>query len=155
MKTDLQITNQFEKIIAEHLNDYLDQIQCGEKLEKISNKNIEQAFPDVDNSKCPTMFWIVPSFGENEELSVGSDFTTLQITLFITSKRSAPCNLQKRVFGYLAALELLIWNYSDLEGDADFTDITSYDFYPAIEGNKNIAGMEVTVRVQYAKEFTD
>lgn len=153
MKSDLQITNSFERILAKHLNDFLDQVQCEEKLEKISEKNIEQSFPDVDSSKCPTMFWIVPTYGQNEELSVGSDFTTLQITLFITSKRSAPCNLQKRVFGYLAALELLLWNYSDLGGDVDFTDISTYDYYPAIEGNKNIVGIEVVIRVQYAKEF--
>lgn len=153
MKTDLQITNKFEKIIAQHLNEYLDKVECSEVLEKISAKNVVQDFPDVDNSTCPTMFWIVPSYGENEELSVGSDFSTLQITLFITSKRDKQCNLQKKVFGYLAALELLFWNYTDLEGDADFTDITSYDFYPAIEGNRNVAGIEVTVRVQYAKEF--
>ena len=153
MKTDLQITNTLEKIIIRDLNNYIEKVDCSEKLEKISCKNVVQGFPDVDNSTCPTMFWLVPTYGENEELSIGSDLTTLQITLFITSKRDKPCNLQKKVFGYLSAVELLLWNNTSLDGDADFTDIPSYDFYPAIEGNKNIAGIEVVIRIRYAKIY--
>lgn len=153
MKTDLQITNTLERIIAEDLNDYLSQVECSEELQEIDENNVTQDFPDVDNSRKNTMFWLVPSYGENDELTVGADLTTLQITIFITSKRDKNCNLQKKVYGYFAALELLLWNNTNLDGEADFTDISSYDFYPAIDGDRNVAGIEVTVKIQYAKEY--
>lgn len=153
MKTDLQITKSLELLIAENLNDFLKDVDCEEELEEIDEKNVIQDFPDVDNSRKNTMFWIVPSYGENDELSVGSDFTTLQVSLFITSRRDKNCNLQKKVYGYFAALELLLWNHTNLHGEADFTDISSYDFYPAIDGDRNVAGIEVTIKIQYAKEY--
>ena len=41
---------------------------------------------------------------------------------------------------------------SDIYGD-DFIEITDADFYPAVEGNRNIQAIEVSVSVRYTKDF--
>ena len=151
MRTDQQITNTLEHLIVTEFNDYLDKVDF--KLDTITANNVSQEFPDVENGKCSTMIWIVPTYGENEELSFNSNLSSLSINVFITTKRDKTENLQKKVFGYLTALECLVWHNQSLNGEAEFMEITSSDFYPAIEGDRNYAGVEVVLRIRYTKIY--
>ena len=154
MINNLTICNTLEKLIGEKLNDYLDRVSGLDfTLPQISPKNVSQDFPDIDSQPQPTMFNIVISYEENEELTVGSDFCTLNVSVFISCRRDKVTNLQKKVYGYISAFELMLWNHQNLDGYVDFCDVTSADYYPAIEGDKNVAGVEIALAIQYAKEY--
>ena len=154
MINNLTICNALEKLIGEKLNDYLDKVSGLDfTLPQISPKNVSQDFPDIDSQPQPTMFNIVISYEENEELTVGADFCTLNVSVFISCRRDKVTNLQKKVYGYISAFELMLWNHQNLDGYVDFCDVTSADYYPAIEGNINVAGVEISLAIQYAKEY--
>ena len=154
MTTTLSILNNLEKLIAEHLNDYLDDVEGMDvKLPEISTKNVSQDFPDTDSMPMPNMFNIVASYSENEELSVGSDLCTLNVSVFISCKREKCSILQKRVLGYVSAFELLLWHHQNLDGLTDMCDVVSCDYYPAVAGDMNVSGVEISLAIQYAKEY--
>ena len=154
MKSDLTILNKLEQIIGEHLSDYIPNVEGLDfTLPLISPKNVSQSFPDADNQSQPTMFNIVATYGENEELTVGSDMSTLNVSVFITSRRDKSSNLQKKIYGYLSAFEMLIWHNQSLDSLVDFINVVSADYYPAIEGDVNVAGIEISLAIQYAKEY--
>lgn len=154
MKTDLTILNKLEQIIGEHLSDYIPKVDGLDfTLPLISPKNVSQSFPNVDNQPQPTMFNIVATYGENEELTVGSDLSTLNVSVFITSRRDKSSNLQKKIYGYFSALEMLLWHNQDLDSLVDFVDVVSADYYPAIENDINVAGIEVSLAIRYAKVY--
>lgn len=154
MVNNLTICNHLEQLIGEHLNEYLDKIEGLDfTLPEISQKCVSQSFPDVDSQPTPTYFNIVPTYSENTELSVGSDFCTLNVSLFISCRRNKAINLQKMVNGYTAAFELLLWSHQNLDGLTDICDVVSCDYYPAINGDVNVAGVEISLAIQYAKEY--
>ena len=41
----------------------------------------------------------------------------------------------------------------ELEGTVDFSRVTNAEFYPAIDLNKNVQGAEVSVALEYTKDF--
>lgn len=154
MISTLLILNNLEKLIAEHLNDYLDDVEGVDvKLPEIGARNVSQDFPDTDSMPMPNMFNIVASYSENEELSVGSDLSTLNVSVFISCKREKSSVLQKRVLGYVSAFEMLLWHHQNLDNTTDMCDVVSCDYYPAIQGDINVAGVEISLAIQYAKEY--
>ena len=154
MITTLSILNNLEKLIAEHLNDYLDDVEGMDvQLPQIGTRNVSQDFPDTDSMPMPNMINIVATYSENEELSVGSDLSTLNVSVFISCKREKSSVLQKRVLGYVSAFELLLWHHQNLDGLTDMCDVVSCDYYPAIAGDVNVSGVEISLAIQYAKEY--
>ena len=154
MKTDLTILCKLEELIGNHLSDYLDKVEGLDfELPEIKPINVIQDFPDTDNMRCSTMFNIVAQYGENEELTIQSDLATLDVSVFITAKRDKSTNLQKKVFGYYSAFEIMLWNHQNLDGLTDFADVVSADYYPAVEGDINVAGIEISIQLKYAKEY--
>lgn len=154
MTNNLTICNHLEKLIGEHLNDYLNMVEGLDfTLQEISPKCVSQSFPDTDSQSTSTHFNIVPTYSENEELSVGTDICTLNVSVFISCKRNKVVNLQKMVNGYTAAFEILLWHHQNLDGLTDICDVISVDFYPAINGDLNVAGAELSLSIQYTKEY--
>ena len=154
MTNNLTICNHLEQLIGEHLNDYLERVEGLDfTLPEISPKCVSQSFPNTDSQPTPTHFNIVPTYSENAELSVGTDLCTMNVSVFISCKRDKSINLQKMVNGYTSAFEIMLWNHQNLDGLTDICDVTSIDFYPAIDGDVNVSGAELSLSIQYTKEY--
>ena len=154
MINKLTVLNTLELYIARYLNDYLDEVEGMDiPLPRIIDKSVSQTFPAVDSQPMPNMFNLVVTYEENESLSVGSDLCTLNVSVFITCKRDKSSNLQKKVNGYATAFQLMLWHHQNLDGLVDMCDVTNADYYPAVEGDINVAGVEMTITIQYAKEY--
>jgi hypothetical protein len=152
VKTELQVLNQLELFIAENINTYLEQ---GEEflIEEISQDNVKVDYPDTDNMKRDTMFFIVPDTENFDELTINSDLADLNTTLYILCKKDKQENLIKKVFAYFSSLYLCIKSDTTLSSFVDATNLTSMDFYPAVEGNKSVVGIEVRLNIHFTKDF--
>ena len=154
MTNNLTILNKLEKLIGERLNDYLDKVDGLDiELPKIIDKNVMQDFPDVDSMRCPTMFWVLQTYSENEELTTNSDFCTMNVSVFLTCRRNKAVNLQKMVNGYTAAFEMFIWHNQSLDNLVDMCNVTSADFYPAVQDDPGVSGVEISLQIQYQKIY--
>ena len=100
-----------------------------------------------------TMLYIQPNWADYENLSTESDFSTFGIALFIICKKDTQENLTKKIYGYFNALYSLLRTNISLDGEVDFSSITDADFYPAVEGNRNVQAIEVSIAVSYTKDF--
>lgn len=148
MITILQITDAVQNVIATELNKHL------KELPPITSKNVEVDFPEPDSQTCSTMFFIVPNYAENEELTCNADFSEADFSIFISCKRDKSENLIRKIYGYLTALEQTIWDNQELGGLVDFSDIVSSEFYPATSMDKTMAGIEAILKVRYAKSYS-
>lgn len=148
MVTILDITKAIQLTLATHLNEHL------KDLPPVSLKNFEIDFPEPDSQTCSTMFFIVPNYAENEELTCNADFAEADFSIFISCKRDKSENLIFKIFGYLTALEQTIWDNQELGGLVDFSDIVSSEFYPSTSMDKTTAGIEAILKVRYAKSYS-
>lgn len=148
MKNELTILNQMKIVLQEQLNDHL---ETG--LEQIDEHNVAIDFPDTDLMPKATMFYIVPNWADYEALSTESDNSTFNVALFILCKKDRQENLTRKIYGYFNALYSLLRTNIGLDGYVDFTDVNDAEFYPAVEGNRNVQGVEVSVSIRYTKDF--
>ena len=148
MKNELSILNALAGVIQRQLNGYLEQ-----DLSPISERNVAIDFPDTDQMPMKTMLYIQPNWANYENLSTESDLSTFGIALFIVCKKDTQENLTKKTYGYFNALYELLRTNISLDGVVDFASITDADFYPAVEGNRNVQAIEVSIAVTYTKDF--
>lgn len=148
MKNELTVLNALQTVIQGQLNEHL-----SEGLPTISDRNVSIDFPDTDLMPMKTMLYIQPNWADYENLSTESDLSTFGISVFIVCKKDTQENLTKKIYGYFNALYSLLRTNISLNGEVDFASITDADFYPAVEGNKNIQAIEVTIAVSYTKDF--
>ena len=87
------------------------------------------------------------------ERNVESDLSNFGIALFIICRKDTQENLTKKIYGYFNALYSLLRTNISLDGEVDFSSITDADFYPAVEGNRNVQAIEVSIAVSYTKDF--
>ena len=154
MKTELQVLERLKDVISTQLNKYLKEDKENfELLELIDSDNVEIDFPDTDNFRKKTMFWVEPQTEDIEDLTTGSDLAQMQLSIYILCKRDKSENLVKKVFGYFTALFALIKDNQTLDEFVDFTKITTMEFYPAVTADRTIAGIEASVQIQYEKPF--
>ena len=98
MKTEMQVLERLKETMVSQLNPLME-ITDGVLPEDISAQNVEIDFPDTDNMRKSSMFYIQPD-GENiEDLSMGSDIATMDSTVFILCKGATSTTLIKMVFG--------------------------------------------------------
>ena len=148
MINELKVMQQMVEVIGSHLNEYLD-----EELPVISDKQVLLEFPDVDKMPFPVMFYVQPDYAAYEEETTCSDKTDFRISVFIMCKRDTKANLTLKTYGYYNALyELLKTNYT-LYGAIAGTQIIETHFYPAIEANANVQGVELSVSTEFTKDF--
>lgn len=148
MKNELTILNALAGVILRQLSEYLTH-----DLAPISERNVVIDFPDTDQMPMKTMLYIQPNWANYENLSTESDLSTFGIAVFIVCKKDTQENLTKKTYGYFNALYELLRTNISLDGEVDFASITDADFYPAVEGNRNVQAIEVSIAVTYTKDY--
>ena len=148
MRNELTILNAMKSVIHGQLNTYLD-----ENLDPIGDRNVVIEFPDTDQMPMKTMLYIQPNWANYETLTTESDDSTFNIAVFVICKKDSHENLTRKVYGYYNALYRLLKTNMTLDCEVDFCSIDDADFYPAVEGNRNIQAIEVSVSVRYTKDF--
>lgn len=148
MRNELVIINSLKTVIQSQLNSHLAQ-----GLETITEKNVAIDFPETDQMPMKTMLYIQPNWANYEALTTESDSSLFNMAVFIVCKKDKMENLTRKVYGYFNALYSLLRTNWSLDGEADFTEITDADFYPAVEGNRNVQAIEVSVSIRYTKDF--
>ena len=148
MKNELTILNQLKIVIQTQLNSHLES-----GLEEISERNVQIDFPDIDQMPKTIMLYIQPNWSEYEALSTESDSSTFNVAVFIICKKDKQENLTRKIYGYFNALYSLLRSNISLDETVDFTDINDADFYPAVEGNRNVQAIEASVSIRYTKDF--
>lgn len=147
MISELDITKQLVKVIQDHLNEYLPEGYA------IVPKQVILDFPDVDKMPYSTCIYVHPDYSEAEELTTCSDEVNFRLSCFVVCKRDTQTNLTEKYFAYYNAVYYLLRNNTSLEGTIDETKIISVDFYPAIEGNPDVRGSEISLNTIFAKDF--
>lgn len=148
MKNELSILNQLKTVIQTQLNSHLDST-----LPSIDQHNVQIDFPDTDQMPKNVMFYLQPNWSEYEALSTESDASTFNIAVFVICKKDKQENLTKKIYGYFNALYSLLRTNIGLDGYVDFCDINDAEFYPAVEGNRNVQAVETAVSIRYTKDF--
>jgi len=152
MKTEMQVLERLKETMVSQLNPLMETTD-GVLPEDINAQNVEIDFPDTDNMRKSSMFYIQPD-GENiEDLSMGSDIATMDSTVFILCKGAASSTLIKKVFGYYSALYTLLRGNQTLDGFVESVRLTSMDYYPAVTASKTMTAIEAHIQIQWAKEF--
>ena len=146
----MTVIEALRQAIINGINDHLPQ---GEVLAPIEADNVLIDFPDTDRMPKSTMFYIQPNWAEFENLSTESDSSVFSVAVFILCKRDKEVNLTKKIYGYFNALYSLLRRNISLDGTVDFTEVTNSEFYPAVEANRSIQGVEVSVSLRYTKDF--
>lgn len=154
MRTELQVLNQLKKVIAEQLNDYLAEDEDNKDLlEEIDENNVVIGFPELDSMKKNTMFYITPDYEEITDLSMGTDFASMNSDIYIMCKGAKNDVLIKKVFGYYTALYALVRDNQTLDDFVDFTRINNMDFYPAVTASTTMTAIEASTSIQWSKCF--
>ena len=148
MRNELTILDSLKTVIQTQLNACLE-----EGLESITDRNVAVDFPDTDLMPMKTMLYIQPNWANYESLTTESDNSLFNMAVFIVCKKDKQENLTRKVYGYFNSLYSLLRNNWSLDGEVDFTEITDADFYPAVEGNRNIQAIEASISVRYTKDF--
>ncbi len=152
MKTEYQVLTALQQIIATRLSEYIDDQEASE-VPAISQDQVLIDFPDVDRMRSHTMCYIQPDYEHLEQLSMGSDQATMQVTLFILCKGASHEKLIRRVFSYYTACYLLLTHNRTLDGFIDFTQITDMDYYPAVTASATMTAIEVSIELQWSKNW--
>lgn len=148
MINELDIMQRMVSVIQNDLNGYL-----AEGLEAIVPGQVVLDIPDPDKMAYPVMFYVFSDYAEYEEHTTESDKGTFRLTVFIICKRDTQANLMVQSHGYYNALHDLLRSNTNLGGLVDFTMVESATFYPAVDANPNIRGVEVSVHTEYEIDF--
>ena len=148
MTDELDALNALHDTIVAHINEYLP-----ESLDDLSGTNVLIDFPDVDKMAARTMIYIQPDYAEFTGLTTSSDDTSFRVSVFVLNKRDTRENLTIQNFGYYAALTKMLRSNCDLDGAVAFVEIVDVNFYPAVEGNPNVRGAELSLSIKYEKEY--
>lgn len=153
MINELVITKKLREVISTELNNYLGPAEESDVLSSIGEKNVVIDFPAPDQMPMNVMFYIQPNYADFETLSVESDSSVFNVSVFILCKRDKQENLTLKIYGYFNALYRLLRNDLSLSGTVDFSEVTDVQFYPAIEANRNIQGAEINIAIRYTKDY--
>jgi len=148
MTNELTILEKLQDVIGAQLNSYLPQ-----DIAEISEKQVLIEFPDVDKMPYGTMFYVYPNYAEYDDLTTCSDDAYLRVSVFLLCKKDTRANLTIKTYAYYNSLYALLRKNTSLDGVATSSAIESTDFYPAVEGNPNVQGIELTVNIRFAKDF--
>ena len=152
MKTEIQVLERLKDMIVTYLNENVS--ICGSmRPENISQDNIEIDFPDTDNMRKNSMFYIQPDNEEIENLSMSSDLATMNVSICILCKGASSTTLIKKVFGYYSALYTMLRQNQTLDGYIESVNVVSMDYYPAVTASRNMTAIETQLQMQWAKEF--
>lgn len=148
MKTEMDVLKQLKKVIEEQLNGYIVDFPL------IGSDNVEIDYPDVDNMRKTTMFYIQPDMEAIESVALTSDLAVMETTIYIITKKDLQEKLIEKVFNYYTCLYLLLRQNQSLDNFVDFIEVYSMDYYPAVTAQKNTVSIEVSLRIQWEKDWS-
>ena len=148
MVNELTVIEALETTIEGNINTYI-----VEGLPALSSANVTIDFPDVDSMPKDVMIYLYPNYAQYEPLATRNDRSYFTVSIFLLCKRDKQANLAKKMFGYFNALYETIRKHMELGGVADLSSVTNGEFYPAVDMNKNVQGAEISVTVEYTKDF--
>ena len=148
MTNELTVLQAIQTVLISNVNQYLEQGWTA-----LSAKNVIMEWPDVDNMTDDVTVFLNGNYAEYEELATINDASTFTVSVFLMVKRDTKSNLTTKLYTYFNGIYQAIRKSMDLNHTVDFTMITDADFYPAIEANTNVQGVEITVAVHYTKDF--
>lgn len=149
MKTEIQVLDKLKDLIINNLSGYYQE----NNLPLIDESCIKVDFPDTDNMRKNTMFYIQPDYETFEQLSLNSDIAKMDVSLFILTKGAKTEELIRRVFAYYTAFYKMLRKDQTLDGFVDYTRITDMDYFPHISEVANISAIEVRMQIEWANEF--
>ncbi len=148
MTNELTVLEAIQSVLISNVNQYLD-----EGYTPLSSNNVIMEWPDVDGMKDDVTVFINGNFAEYEELATTNDQSTFTVSIFLLVKRDTISNLTTKMYRYFNGIYQALRKSMSLNGVVDFTMVTDADFFPAVEANKNVQGVEITVAVHYTKDF--
>lgn len=102
-------------------------------------------YPDIDRLPYPTMLYLYIDSGSLVQDSTSSSLETVRVKGYVLAKGAALTSLIDTVFGWYEAAVIAITSDTSAGGSALQTRITEFDFYPALDGLANSAGLEITL----------
>lgn len=148
MTSELTVLTALKSVLVANVNQYLQQ-----GWTTLTNKNVIFEWPEVEAMTADATVFINGNYAEYEELATINDVSTFTISVFLMVKRDTQSNLTTKMYTYFNAIYQSIRKSMDLNHTVDFSMITDADFFPAIEANKNVQGVEITLAVHYTKDF--
>ena len=148
MTNELTILEALQNVLISDVNQYLP-----EDCTPLSCKNVIMEFPSVDDMPSDATVFINGNYAEYEELATINDVSTFTVSIFLIVKRDTKRALTVKMYKYFNGIYQAIRKSMTLGGVVDFTMITDADFYPAVEMNKNVQGVEISLAVHYTKDF--
>lgn len=149
MKTEYNVLEQLRDYISEHLCEYYDDEDYATEF------GVEIDFPNTDNMKYKTMFFIEPESVTLEDLTQVTDLAQMTASVYIFCKRDSQENLIKRVFFYFNSFYKMVRSNDTLDNFVDFTKITSSEFYPAVEATGSITCIQAYIQFTWSKDFSN
>ncbi len=152
MISEMQVLERLKAVIATSLFALMEPgVEISVK--QFDETNVEIDFPDVDSMRRPTMLYIQPDYENLEPLGMNSDLATMRATVFLLCKSAPNAILVKRVFALYSALYLLVRGDPTLGGFIEGSRITDMDYYPAVTASATVTAIEVSIDLQWSKEF--
>ena len=110
-------------------------------------------FPSVDKMPAKNVVFMLPDYAEYESLATVNDRAEFRVNLWILCKRAPKADLTTKVYQIYNDIYELLRSDTDLGGYVDFCEVRSADFYPAVEMNESVQGIEVSLAIQYTKDW--
>lgn len=148
MTNELTVLEAIQSVLISNVNQYLD-----EGYTALSSNNVIMEWPDVDGMTDDVTVFLNGNYAEYEELATTNDQSTFTVSIFLLVKRDTISNLTTKMYRYFNGIYQALRKSMSLNGVVDFTMVTDADFFPAVEANKNVQGVEITVAVHYTKDF--
>ena len=148
MTNELVILEALKDVIVNNANTYLP-----EGYSTFTSSDVVIEFPDSDNMPSDVAVFIQGDSASYESLSTTTDASMFSVSVFVIGKRDTSANLTIKMYTYFNAIYETLRKSMSLDGNVDFASITGAEFYPAIEGNKNVQGVEISCALQYTKDF--
>lgn len=148
MTNELTVLEALQAVLVTDVNQYL-----SEGWTNLSYENVIMEWPDVDGMTGDVTVFLNGNYAEYEELATINDQSTFTVSLFLMVKRDKRTSLTEKMYRYFNGIYQALRKSMSLGGVVDFTMVTDADFYPAIEANKNVQGVEISCAVHYTKDF--
>lgn len=148
MTNELTVLEAIQTVLISNVNQYLEQGWTA-----LSANNVLMEWPDVDNMTDDVTVFLNGNYAEYEELATINDVSTFTVSVFLLVKRDTVSNLTIKMYKYFNGIYQALRKSMSLGGVVDFTMVTDADFFPAVEANKNVQGVEITLAVHYTKDF--
>ena len=148
MTNELTVLEAMKSVLVSDVNKYL-----AEGWTQLTTDNVVMEWPEVEGMTDDVTVFINGNYAEYEELATTNDQSTFTVSVFLMVKRDTRSNLTQKMYTYFNGIYQSLRESMSLNGVVDFTMITDADFFPAIEANKNVQVVEITVAVHYTKDF--